>query len=163
MPTLRDHTADEAGVGPDPTQVRHLTPLRELRKWRVARGEPDIRGWHVFTSNGRDVGRVAELLVDDTIGEVVMFDIAVERTSESVLAPIRAAGVDRANKRVILDGAQVPTRDDVLPALGRSVVEKTPAAEAPRIAAADGGTAPALPPPPSAGGQTLPPEPPPPA
>ena len=122
----RTDALDEAGVGPDPKQVRHLTPLRELRKWRVARGEPDIRGWHVFTSNGRDVGHVAELLVDETIAQVVMFDIAVRRTGETVLAPIRAAWVDRPHKRVILDSAQAVAADDVLPTLGREAAEATP-------------------------------------
>jgi len=167
MPTNRSHSADEAGVGPDPKQVRHLAPLRELRKWRVARGEPDIRGWRVLASNGREVGHVVDLLVDDTIAQVVMFDIVVERTGARVLVPIRAAWVDRAHRRVIIDGAQVASGDDVLPKLGREPPEP-PRAAAAAVAAGDGGTAgaqlpPAVAPPAIASGERPPAPPAPPA
>lgn len=144
MPSHRDRRLDEAGVGPDPTQVRHLTPLRELRKWRVARGEPDVRGWRVFTSNGRHVGRVSDLLVDDTIAQVVILDVAVLATGKTVLVPLRVAWIDREHKRVILDGAQTVNTDDVLQALGREALEPPQALEPPKSP-----EPPALPPPPA--------------
>ena len=116
--TDRSH---EAGVGPDPRQARHLAPLGELKHFRVAEGDPDIRGWTVYASNGRAIGVVKDLLVDTTLGEVVMLDIDLKDTERCTLAPIRAAWVDSEHKRVILDGAQLG-KDDELPTLGRSTI-----------------------------------------
>lgn len=110
---------DVAGVGPDTRQTRHLTPLKELKKFRLASGEPDIRGWTVFTSSGRELGEVEDLLVDPTRREVVMIDIDMRGTDRHSLAPIRAAWVDRDTKRVVLDGAQF-NADEELPSLARS-------------------------------------------
>ena len=112
---------DVAGVGPDVRQTRHLTPLRELKKFRVASGEPDIRGWPVFTSSGRELGDVEDLLVDTSRSEVVMLDIDMRGTDRHSLAPLRAAWIDRATKRVVLDGAQF-NADEELPSLSRTDV-----------------------------------------
>lgn len=110
---------DQAGVGPDARQVRHLRPLSEMKKVRIARGEPDIRGWTVFTSTGREVGEVKDLLVDPSIGQVVMLDLDVEGTERRSIAPIRAAWVDREHNRVVLDAAQIRD-DDTFPSFARS-------------------------------------------
>src|SRR5919201_1290331 len=115
----RTDRSHEAGVGPDPRQARHLAPLGELKHFRVAAGDPDIRGWTVYTSNGRGIGVVKDLLVDTTRGEVVMLDIDLQGTDRRTLAPIRAAWVDDEHKRVILDGAQLGANDE-LPTLGRT-------------------------------------------
>lgn len=126
----KSRVTDEAGTGPDPRLSRHLMPLREAKRFRVSKGEPDIRGWSVFTSNGREVGRVGDLLVDTSIGEVVMFDVNRGDTGDQTIAPIRAAWIDRETKRVILDSAQLaPTSE--LPALGRTPVPPPPAVPTP--------------------------------
>lgn len=115
----RKHIEDEAGVGPDPRQARHLMPLRELPRFKIAGHDPDIRGWSVFTSNGREVGRVDDLLVDTSIGEVVMLDVDLAGSDRHTLAPVRAAWIDRDHDRVILDGAELSAGDE-LPTLGRT-------------------------------------------
>ena len=126
MTKEKSRVQDEAGTGPDPRLSRHLMPLRETKRYRVAKGESDIRGWSVFTSNGREVGRVGDLLVDTSIGEVVMFDINRGDTGDQTIAPIRAAWIDRGTKRVILDSAQLaPTGE--LPAMGRTPTAPTAA------------------------------------
>ena len=109
---------DEANVGPDPRQARNLIPLRELNKYPVADGEPDIRGWRVFSSTGREVGLVEELLVDTTAGEVVMLDIDLRRNDRHTLVPIRAAWIDRTTERIVIDSSQLDT-DEALPTLPR--------------------------------------------
>lgn len=109
---------DEMNVGPDPRSARHLVPLGELGKFVVADGEPDIRGWVAYTSTGREIGRVDELLVDTDANEVVMLDIDLRRDNRHTLAPIRAAWVDHAAKRVVVDVAEVTTGDEI-PALRR--------------------------------------------
>jgi len=107
---------DEANVGPDPRQARSLVPMRTVSKLKIADGEPDIRGWSVFTSHGREIGEVQELLVDTTSMEVVMLDIDLRRDDRRTLAPIRAAWVDRPNRRVVIDAGEIGADED-LPAL----------------------------------------------
>lgn len=115
----RKRIEDEAGVGPDPRTSRHLVPLKELPRFRIVGSDPDIRGWKVFTSNGREVGRVDDLLVDPTIDEAVMLDIDLTGSDRHTLAPIRAAWIDREHERVILDGAELAAGSE-LPSLGRT-------------------------------------------
>lgn len=109
---------DEANVGPDPRQARNLVPLHELKGFKVADGEPDIRGWSVFSSTGREVGRVDELLVDSDVGEVVMLDVDLRRDDRHTFAPIRAAWIDRTTKRVVIDSSALDA-DDLVPSLPR--------------------------------------------
>ncbi len=109
---------DQAGVGPEPAEARHLTPMKELKKYRMVSGEPDIRDWNVYTSNGREIGKVADLLVDTSSGEVVMMDIDLRDSDRQTLAPLRAGWVDRDAKRVVLDGAQFDAEEEI-PSLRR--------------------------------------------
>jgi sporulation protein YlmC with PRC-barrel domain len=121
----RDHASrglrDEASVGPDPRQARDLKRLSDL-KYRVADGEPDIVGWTVFASTGREVGRVTDLLVDVETREVVMLDVDLRRGDQHTLAPVRAAWIDHAAKRVVLDARELEAHqsDELLPGLPRS-------------------------------------------
>lgn len=105
MAREKPRSTDQAGTGPDPRLSRHLMPLREAKRYRLAKGEPDIRGWSVFTSSGQEVGRVGDLLVDPSIGEVVMFDVNRGNTGDQTMAPLRAAWIDRETKRVIIDAS----------------------------------------------------------
>ena len=43
--------------------MNRIAPLGELDDFKVADGDPDIRGWDVTTQDGRRVGEVDELLV----------------------------------------------------------------------------------------------------
>lgn len=97
---------DEADVGPAPREPRALQRLSELR-YKVADGEPDVRGWRVYASTGRELGTVSDLLVDADAGEVVMLDIDLRRNDQHTLAPIRAAWIDHATRRVVLDAREV--------------------------------------------------------
>ncbi len=109
---------DEAGVGPNPRDARRLIPLRDLDDYKVAEGEPDIRGWNVYTATGREIGEIEDLLVDTDIGEVVMVDIDLKRDDRHTLAPIKAAWIDRATRRIVLNTTMFDV-DDAIPALRR--------------------------------------------
>ena len=109
---------DEAGVGPNPHDARRLVPLRDLRDYKVVDGEPDIRGWNVWTATGRELGEIEDLLVDTDMGEVVMVDIDLKRDDRHTLAPIKAAWIDRDNRRVVLNTSMFNVDDDI-PALDR--------------------------------------------
>lgn len=109
---------DEAGVGPNPHDARRLVPLKDLDDYQVAEGEPDIRGWNVYTATGRELGDIHDLLVDPDMGEVVMMDVDLKRDDRHTLAPIKAAWIDRGNHRVVLNTSMFDADDDI-PALHR--------------------------------------------
>jgi sporulation protein YlmC with PRC-barrel domain len=97
---------DLAGVGPEPRRSG-LHPLSGLKDFRISKGEPDIRGWEVRTLNGREVGRVDDLLVDTDAGEVVMMEIELRGSERHVELPIRSAQIDKHASRVIVDSGDV--------------------------------------------------------
>ncbi|MFN2567370.1 MAG: PRC-barrel domain-containing protein [Gemmatimonadaceae bacterium] len=107
--------SDAAGVGPYVRKGVRLVRLSELGSYRVADGEPDIRGWEVRTISGRQLGEVAELLVDAEAGEVVMLDIDVRNGNRHSFAPVRAAMIDRTARVVRLDTGDL--QDEELPSL----------------------------------------------
>lgn len=109
---------DEAGVGPNPRDARRLVAMKDLDHYKVVDGEPDIRGWSVFTATGRELGDIEDLLIDTDLGEVVMVDIDLKRDDRHTLAPIKAAWIDREHKRVVLNTSMFDVEDDI-PALRR--------------------------------------------
>jgi sporulation protein YlmC with PRC-barrel domain len=97
---------DHAGIGPEPGRG-NLQPLKKTKGFRIAKGEPDIRGWEVHTLNGRRVGEVEDLLVDLDAGDVVMMDVEMRGSQRHLELPIRSAQLDREQRRVIVDSGDV--------------------------------------------------------
>lgn len=108
---------DDAGVGPYPEKDTSLVPLKELHHWDVAAGEPDIRGWQVRTLSGKLIGKVADLLIDTEQREVVMLDLEIEGSHRRTLAPVRAAQLDREERVVRIDSADL--HEEALPEVER--------------------------------------------
>ena len=106
---------DEAGVGPSPEDAGRLIRLTDLKHFKIADGEPDIRGWNVFTATGRELGEVDDLLVDTELEEVVMVDVDLKRDDRHTLAPIKAAWIDREHKRVVLNTSMFDVDGSLLP------------------------------------------------
>lgn len=85
-----------------------IMPLGEMRDFEVAEGYPDIRGWKVQSTEGVDVGKVHELLVDADSMRTRYLDVRL--TSElaampgdrDVLVPIGAARLDDKDKKVVV-------------------------------------------------------------
>ena len=110
---------DQAGVGPEPRRVG-LHPMSSLHDFRIGKGEPDIRGWWVRTLNGRDIGRVADLLVDTDVGEVVMMDVSMRGSDRRIQLPLRSAQLDQRAHQVIVDSGDVDLYASDIGADGRS-------------------------------------------
>ena len=74
-----------------------LTHLTDLKDFRVADGDPDIRGWSVKTADGIKLGKVVDLLVDGTAMKVRYMEVALDKRvvdleeDKHVLVPIGAA------------------------------------------------------------------------
>jgi len=96
-----------------------LVPLKELDGYKLAGGEPDIRGWPVQTLSGRKIGEVDDMLVDQTTGEVVLLDVDLDGTKRRTLAPARAVQLQRDRRVVLIDSIEL--RDvEQLPTLSRT-------------------------------------------
>jgi sporulation protein YlmC with PRC-barrel domain len=96
-----------AGIGPDPSYTGDLVRLDDLRDFRVADGEPDIRGWEVCTLHGTEIGEVDDLLIDPRRGEVVILDVDLKGSDRHAEVPVRAVQLDRKRKVVIVDTGEV--------------------------------------------------------
>ena len=109
---------DAAGIGPHARPGIKLVPLRELDDYNVADGDADVRGWEVRTVGGRELGKVADMLVDTDASEVVMLDVDLANSDRHTLAPVRAAQIDRARRVVVIDSADLQDTEAV-PSLRR--------------------------------------------
>lgn len=94
---------DSAEIGPEPGRMNRLHRLSESHHYRIAAGEPDIRGWEVRTLSGNHVGEVEDLFIDPHHGEVVMLDVDLDGSSERINVPIRGVQLDRSRRCVIVD------------------------------------------------------------
>jgi sporulation protein YlmC with PRC-barrel domain len=104
----REIRRDQAGVGPDPAESRRrLISIDDLDGYRVAEGEPDIRGWEVTTLNGRELGSVGDLLVDPERGEVVMVEVEMRGDGVHAEVPLRHVQLDRKRNVVIVDSGDL--------------------------------------------------------
>lgn len=88
-----------------------VAPLGQLNDLEVADGFPDPRGWDVVTTDGTEVGKVHELIVDTGTLRTRYLDVAIksdyrrERANDAdVLVPVGAARLDGKKDRVVLDG-----------------------------------------------------------
>jgi hypothetical protein len=61
------------------TEARsRIAALRNLRGYKVAEGDPDVRGWEVAGGDGRRIGTINDLLVDTAAGKVCYLDIELD-------------------------------------------------------------------------------------
>lgn len=56
-----------------------IAPLKDLADFRVASGDPDVRGWKVIGSDGQTLGEVNDLLVDTAALRVRYLDMKLDR------------------------------------------------------------------------------------
>lgn len=55
-----------------------VAALRNLRGYKVAEGDPDVRGWEVVGGDGLRIGTVNDLLVDTVEGKARYLDIELD-------------------------------------------------------------------------------------
>jgi sporulation protein YlmC with PRC-barrel domain len=85
-----------------------IAPLSALSDFQVAEGYRDIRGWHVLSSDGQDVGKVHDLLVDLDGMRTRYLDVRLHSTfaaadvDRDVLVPIGSAETDEGRSAVIV-------------------------------------------------------------
>lgn len=90
-------------------ETDRVVPLGQLDDFEVADGDPDVRGWEVLASDGRKIGEVDELLVDERAMKVRYLDVDVDDAlagrggGRHVLIPVGYARLDRDRDRVLVD------------------------------------------------------------
>jgi sporulation protein YlmC with PRC-barrel domain len=92
-----------------------IAPLSDLRDFEVAEGYPDIRGWRVDSADGREVGKVHDLLIDIDNMRTRYLDVrltkelAASPEDRDVLVPIGTAQIvdDGSRVRVPLTAERV--------------------------------------------------------
>lgn len=89
---------------------RSAIPLSQLRGYRIASGALDMRGWDVYSADGRRIGDVDEVLVDTGAMQVRYLDVEVEKVvatgrERHVLIPVDRARRDpRLRRAVVVEG-----------------------------------------------------------
>ncbi len=94
-------------------ETTSVVPLDELDDFKVAEGEPDVRGWEVYTSGARKIGEVDQLLIDRTAMKVRYLDVDLDGDlfdfddDRHVLIPIGYARLDRDDDQIMVDNLTV--------------------------------------------------------
>ena len=87
------------------TQASALRPMSDLSDYRVESGDPDPRGWSVIGSDGDRIGRVVDLLVDQSAMKVrqLLIDTDAGRGEADALITLDVEDVDvRPSTREVL-------------------------------------------------------------
>lgn len=102
-------TSQTPGDTRRPLSTSRFMRLYDLGDYRVARGDPDVRGWHVKTRNGERAGKVDSLIVDTEAMQVRYLDVELDRKTyrlkdeRHVLVPLAYARLDDKHDDVLLD------------------------------------------------------------
>jgi len=105
------HDATHHAANAPGTSAESVAPLGSLPGFRLAEGEPDIRGWELLAIDGRRLGVIDELLVDRQTGEVSA--LAVRVADGLVAVPMAPARIDTRARAVVSD--LTPERFAALP------------------------------------------------
>lgn len=106
--TTRGTTSDTRSAR-DSDEYGRVAPLDELSDFEVADGEPDIKGWKVHSSDGRDVGKVKGLIADTNAMKVRYLEVDLDKKelrlddSRHVLIPIGAARLNDDDDVVLIN------------------------------------------------------------
>jgi sporulation protein YlmC with PRC-barrel domain len=102
---------DEVDRPMAPTGVNPgFVSISDARDFKIPKGEPDVRNWHVFGSDGERVGTVADLLVDPGAMKVaylvidLMDDLFLLKDDRHVLVPAEAADLKERGDDVWIRG-----------------------------------------------------------
>lgn len=112
---------------------RRIERIDRLDDIRVAKGDPDPRGWVVFGGDGSELGRIDHLLGDTQSMRVVYLVMKVERSvaedEHHVLIPAGYAALEEHQNRVRVDPLdagrilEAPTYDGTLDREGARALE----------------------------------------
>ena len=105
---------------------QHLFRLGELDDYRVAKEDPDVRGWKIVDRDNRELGRVEELIVDVDREKVRYLDVVPTGDSRRegdhhLLLPIGVAQLDEHDNKVVMSGIERNLLDSYPPYRGEAI------------------------------------------
>ncbi len=92
-----------------------LYKLKDLKDYEVAKSDPDVRDWNVYSSDKKLIGTVEELIVDPELMKVrylnVLLNEGISRENENrfMLIPIGAAELDERKEAVYITNIETVT------------------------------------------------------
>jgi sporulation protein YlmC with PRC-barrel domain len=92
-----------------------LSPLKDLDNFKVAKDNLDVRGWDVYGADGRRLGVVDDLIVDEALMKVRYLDVDVDGSlvgdsmDRHLLVPIGSARLQEEDDRVYVNHLDVMT------------------------------------------------------
>jgi photosynthetic reaction center H subunit len=89
-----------------------VLPLKELKDFQVAKGDPDVRGWEVLSNDGRRIGKVDDLLVDTAAMKVRYLDVDLDDDLRNLAAGGTGPGTKRDNILIPIGSAHLHEKDD---------------------------------------------------
>jgi hypothetical protein len=98
---------DRAVAAAGDNRLTHLNDIDD--EYQVARGEPDFRGWDVYTRDGHRWGTVADLLVNTDLMKACYVDVDIDQPSTATqpdrhtLVPVGAVQIDEDLKHVVVN------------------------------------------------------------
>jgi len=88
----------------------HLTPLSEMKNYKVSEEDPDVRGWDVVARNGERIGTVRDLLIDPSRMKAEYFTVR-DGADRSYLVPAAAADLDTPGRRLLVSDRSLVEED----------------------------------------------------
>lgn len=86
-----------------------VVPLDKLDDFKIADGDPDVRGWEVRSSDNRKIGKIDDVLIDTTAMKVRYLDVDLDKDfrggdkDRHVLIPIGYAQLNEDDDRIMVD------------------------------------------------------------
>jgi len=90
----------------------HLRKLSQTKEFRVAKNEPDVRGWYTIGADRQRLGRITDLILDPDMQRVRYLDVLLEpalylgKEDRHILVPIGKARIDRDEDIVVIDSLE---------------------------------------------------------
>ena len=88
---------------------RHLYRLNELKDYKVASDDPDVRGWEILDRDNQKFGTIKELIVDPEKKKARYLDVepsgdfSSRKGDERLLIPIGVARLDKDHNNAIVN------------------------------------------------------------
>jgi len=85
-----------------------LVPLSNLKDFKVAKDNPDVRGWRIVGADGESLGMVKDLIVDPQEMKARYLSVVADRkffnTDDDpyMLVPIGAAALDKKGRKIFV-------------------------------------------------------------
>ena len=109
-----DDDLHRVGTASAPTAAMEagVVPLKDLKDYKVAKGDPDVRGWEVLSNDGRRIGKVEELLVDTAAMRVRYLEIDLDNDLRNLAGGGTGPGTKSDNILIPVGSAQLHEKDD---------------------------------------------------